>query len=171
MTGGASFLVDAMLGSLARKLRMLGFDAEYRDGASPAPGPEAAARLARAGRVLVTRDRALARAARRAGARAVLLCAGGGIRAGGKDAGDLARLGRELGLRPWRPRAGAGRSRCAACNGELEAARGGRPPAGVPPGAARAARGGFRRCRRCSKAYWDGSHMARLRELGAALDA
>jgi len=50
-------LIDAMLGTLARRLRWLGYDAEYR---SDLPDDEMIRIAKEQGRLLVTRDRELA---------------------------------------------------------------------------------------------------------------
>ena len=93
-------LVDAMLGRLARWLRLMGYDAaDWRDGSDEAL---IAAALAE-GRLIVTRDHALAG---RRGVRAVL------IAAEGLDE-QLGRARPELGGAP------TPFTRCSACGGEL----------------------------------------------------
>ena len=52
----ARYICDAMLGGLAKRLRMLGWDVEYRAGI----GDEELVRVALGGRTIVTRDRKLA---------------------------------------------------------------------------------------------------------------
>lgn len=161
------FTVDAMLGSLARKLRMMGFDAEYARGAPAGVGPAALSRMAAEGRTLVTRSGPLAARARKAGAAAVVL-PGGGRRGGAAvDEADLSELARQSGICSFEAR--ADRSRCAACNGELAPAEQQSALPEVPPRVAEAC-SEFWRCRRCSKLYWDGTHMRGLRALAARLN-
>ena len=64
------FVADAMLGSLARKLRIFGFDTLYfKEG-----DDTALERLARKeGRIIITSDRLLSRDAERLGLRSVLV--------------------------------------------------------------------------------------------------
>lgn len=160
------FTVDAMLGSLARKLRMMGFDAEYARGAPAGLGPAALSRMAAGGRTLVTRSGPLAARARKAGAAAVVL-PGGGRRGAAVDEADLAELARQAGIRSFEARADM--SRCAACNGALAPAERQSALPEIPPRVAEAC-GEFWRCLRCSKLYWDGTHMRGLRALAARLN-
>jgi uncharacterized protein with PIN domain len=53
-----AFLADAMLGRLARWLRLMGYDTAYAD---RMPDPQIAARARAEGRVVLTRDRGLTR--------------------------------------------------------------------------------------------------------------
>ena len=167
--GPGPFMVDAMLGSLARKLRMLGFDAEYAKQGNL--GRTALAALSAEGRVLVTRSRALAEMARGAGAQAVVLPHAGNAEAKGAaasaDESDLAEVARQSGIAQFS--ADPSRSRCAACNGTLSQVEGDAAPAGVPPRVAEAC-SEFWRCGRCSKVYWDGTHMRSLALLAARLN-
>ena len=159
------FTVDAMLGSLARKLRMMGFDAEYAR-APAGLGPAALSRMAAGGRTLVTRSGPLAARARKAGAAAVVLPSGS-RRGAAVDEADLAELARQAGIRSFEAR--ADRSRCAACNGALAQAERQSALPEIPPRVAEAC-GEFWRCRRCSKLYWDGTHMRGLQALAARLN-
>jgi uncharacterized protein with PIN domain len=139
-------LVDAMLGSLARWLRFAGVDAEYAGVEDP--DEVIAARAVAEGRWLVTMDRELASV----GPRTVL------IRSGSVDE-QFVELCRRLRIEPD-PTLDS--SRCAECNGELEdlAAKEARPL--VPPYVARTS-DRFRRCRRCQRIYWKGTHSHRIR--------
>ncbi len=142
------FVADHMLGSLARWLRMMGYDTVY-DKALDDPG---ISKLARAeNRFILTRDKEL-----------------------GKEPGSLLieKDDLESQLRATAQRYGLrfdeNRIRCSACNGDLvdlpkEEAKG-----KVPDGAL-AANQKFWRCSRCGKLYWKGTHwngiMDRLRKL------
>ena len=141
-----------MLGSLARWLRLAGFDASY----GGAVTGRALAGWARAeSRWLLTRDRGLAAAA---GPRAVL------IRAAGLT-GQIEELRGRLGIQ-GRPELYF--TRCAECNGELAEVPREDVAGRVPPFvAAHAER--FRGCPGCGRVYWAGTHVerisARLQEL------
>ncbi|MFI5167573.1 MAG: Mut7-C RNAse domain-containing protein [Thermoanaerobaculales bacterium] len=139
------FACDAMLGRLARWLRFAGLDASF-DAALPDLGLAAQARAA--GRWLLTKDRRLAALA---GPR-VLLLHGGSI---AEQVGELrARL--PLQLDPLRFF-----TRCSCCNGELVEAEPEVVRDHVPPYvAARASR--FFTCPGCGRAYWRGTHPARI---------
>jgi uncharacterized protein with PIN domain len=146
------FLVDAMLGNVARDLRLLGYDAEYGGRASDAA---LLGRCQREGRVLVTRDRELAR---RAG-----LLPHVSVEAPA-PVEQTREVLRALGDGPTP----APFSRCLACNGLLQP---------VPREAARAAlpdhvahaQERFLSCDRCRRIYWEGTHAARLRKRLARL--
>ena len=142
------FLLDGMLGALARWLRICGYDAEYLRNA---PDEEIIQRAAEGGRVLLTRDRLLYRKAVRAGVEAFLV-------EGESDAEKLASVsGRfSLVLNPER-------SRCPRCDAPLvavdkEAVRG-RVPLRTFEAYCE-----FWICRSCGKVYWRGSHWRSIVE-------
>jgi uncharacterized protein with PIN domain len=145
-----SFVVDAMLGTLAKWLRILGYDAAY----DPGLDDYQLMRLARAeDRVLLTRDRELAR---RRGIQTLL------IRSEVLEE-QLRQLRSELDLQP-----AASFSRCPVCNELLasldrEAARS-RVPAYVARTQER-----FRLCPGCGRVYWRGSHWQQMEERLEAL--
>jgi uncharacterized protein with PIN domain len=140
------FLCDAMLGSLARWLRLFGFDAEFAD---PSLDDREVARRAREnGRWLLTRDHELAAA----GPRTMLVRS--------KDLeNQLVEIFSRLGIEPD---PNLDDPRCAECNGELEEVTTDDVRDLVPPYVlATATR--FRRCDRCSRVYWPGTHTEKIR--------
>jgi hypothetical protein len=142
------FAADAMLGRLARWLRVLGFDTSWE-----AHVPDAAlVRLALAERrTVLTRDRRLPEEWS-----LVPVC----VLYAEELRGQLAELGPRFGLaahaRPF--------SRCNRCNEPLEAATPEQVGARVPP-RVRTTHHEFLRCPRCERVYWPGTHVARMREL------
>jgi len=146
------FLCDEHLQRLARWLRAAGYDAALE------PGVDDGVLLARArreGRLLLTRDRALAE---RRDAACVVLLPEPDPRA--RLRGLVARLDLDLESRAF--------SRCLVCNVEVEDAA----AADVAvPDRVRATCSRFRRCPRCGRVYWEGSHVAKLRELFRATAA
>ena len=155
------FLVDAMLGKLARWLRLLGYDAEYGRDASD---EELLARAAEEGRILLTSDIGLFKRALSSGISVVLV-------KGSSEEERLALLARRLGIRL---EVDLENSRCPKCNSPVvevpkEAVRG-----LVPEGSWRRYER-FWRCTGCGQVYWQGSHwsnieavLARARELARA---
>lgn len=139
--------VDAMLGRLARWLRLMGYDTLYwREGSDLALAQRALAE----GRVIVTRDRQLAG---RRGLQALL------VKAETLDA-QIAEVREALRGAPPPPS-----SRCPECNGQVhplprEAAR-----TLVPPYVWNT-QSDFHRCAGCGRVYWKGTHwpgmLARL---------
>jgi uncharacterized protein len=154
------FIADAMLGSLARKLRIFGFDTLYfAEGGDPEL--EALARKER--RVILTSDKRLfARSEGKRGLPAILV---DGTTDRARLRSVMSQAGPAMTLR-----LGMGReSRCAVCNGELEVL--GRPDAASTeiPAKVLARHRLFYRCRSCSRFYWRGKHWERLRRLSYSL--
>ena len=148
--GEVRLLADAMLGKLAKWLRLLGYDTTY----NPAWDDPTIVRLARAeGRVVLTRDRELA--ARR-GVRALLV-------AGDQLEQQMAQIVNELHLPP-----GLAGSRCSVCNALLEPIAKSDVAGRVPPYVLRTQEV-FRRCPRCDKIYWPGGHWARMQPVMSRL--
>ena len=136
-----SLLVDAMLGKLARWLRLAGYDAAFwREGSDERLIAAAQAE----GRLIVTKDHTLAG---RRGVDALLI--------GTEDLdGQIAEARAALALRgavpePFR--------RCAECNGlvvDLPHA----DAEGLVPPFVWHTQTAFRRCSRCGRVYWKGTH-------------
>lgn len=148
------FVLDVHLGRLARQLRLLGFDAAYRNDWSD----ETLAEIGpRAQRIILTRDRGLLM--RRA------ITHGYCVRATRPRAQLLEVLRRfDLGdrLRPL--------TRCLACNGRLsEIAVDQVEPDDVPADVL-ACPQRLVRCGDCRRVYWDGSHVRRLRAVVAEVE-
>lgn len=145
------FVVDTMLGSLARWLRMMGYDTAYAKDMDD----EEVVRLATGeGRTIVTRDREL-------GSKpgAILI-----------DEGEL-----DLQLKAIHEKVGLAMDeasiRCSSCNGTLVDLPKEEASELVPKGALES-NDVFWRCESCGKAYWRGTHwigiMERLRKLNLA---
>jgi len=138
------FLLDVHLGTLARRLRLLGVDTAYES--TDIGDPALAARSAAEKRVMLSRDRGLLR--RRE------LWAGGYVYSTRpedqlRDVLDRFRPD----LRPW--------TRCTACNGLLaEATK--EEVADQLAGGTRRTYDVFARCTQCGRAYWKGAHHEQL---------
>jgi uncharacterized protein with PIN domain len=146
--GARRFIADAMLGSLARWLRLLGFDCAWE--------PDIAdARLVRRaldeGRVVLSRDRRLPEEWRIAGIHLV---------AAEKVRDQLAEVVRAFGLAPEIRLL----SRCSRCNTPLVRATAdevtGRVHARVLERHQL-----FSACPQCSRVYWEGTHSERIRRF------
>ena len=160
-TGGrrsTKFAVDAMLGSLARKLRAFGFDSTYYKDLTDS---RILSLCKQNGRVLVTADRGLAAQANARGLRAMLVSGS----TDGRRLSALVRAARESGLAFRR-----GEPRCSLCNSELkvvapEAAR------RVVPASVAGRHRVFTQCSTCGQVYWKGGHWKKLRRLEKLFDA
>ncbi len=138
-------LADCMLGRLTKWLRLLGYDTVYLNDASD----HQLARLARSdGRVLLTRDRALA--ARR-GLDSLL------IRSEQLEE-QVEQVREALGPPP-----DSSLSRCSVCNTTLEDVSPGEVADRVPP-YVRERHAEFRHCPGCGRVYWSGSHVEAMDE-------
>lgn len=139
----ARFLLDVHLGTLARRLRLLGIDTAYANDRDD----DTLIEEANAGhRVLLTRDRGLLCRRR--------LWLGAYVR--GDDPDDQLRdvLDRFAPpLAPW--------TRCTACNGTLEPVPKTDVEALLEPGTRRTY-DSFARCAACDRVYWRGAHGGRL---------
>jgi uncharacterized protein with PIN domain/tRNA(Ser,Leu) C12 N-acetylase TAN1 len=142
------FLVDAMLGTLASRLRAFGFDTDWRrDTADSLLLREANA----SGRVVLTQDRELAEI----GGRAAFLVPGKTVEE------QLAEVMARFALWPAEDRLF---TRCSLCNAPLEPVEKGAVRSRIPDKA-------FERyelfwtCRACDKIYWKGSHYDEMLAL------
>ena len=145
-----------MLGSLARKLRALGFDTTYYR----AGGDKALLEFATRGRrVVLTSDRSLAARAKASGVRAILV---GGSNDRARING-IVRAARVAGIPLL-----AGESLCSVCDGELRPLPRAAALSLVPPSVGRRHRLFFR-CSVCGQVYWRGSHWKRLMSLARLL--
>src|SRR5262245_38596919 len=142
----ARFVLDVHLGTLARRLRLLGVDTAYRNDADD---DELVVQANAEDRILLTQDRGLLR--RRA------LALGGYVRGSRPDdqlADVLDRFAPPL--QPW--------SRCPTCNGRLDAVAKADVEDLLPAGTRRSYTE-FSRCTSCERLYWRGAHSQRLAEI------
>jgi uncharacterized protein with PIN domain len=137
-------LADGMLGRLAKWLRLLGYDTAYENAAAD---PELARRARAERRVLLTRDRELAR---RRGLHAILVQSQ-------VLAEQVRQVQVELGPPP-----GPALSRCTVCNAPLEPIAPTDASGRVPPYVLET-HAEFHRCPCCGRIYWPGSHVAAIR--------
>ena len=148
------FVVDVHLGTLARYLRLIGFDTVWRNDLEDRAIVEIASRERR---IILTRDRGILRQGR--------VTHGYWPRTTDPLA-QLEEVVRALDLatqmRPY--------TRCLECNGLLAPAGGAEVAAAVPPHVASMQRE-FRRCDGCGRVYWPGSHQPALDAIVAAARA
>jgi uncharacterized protein with PIN domain len=144
---GGAFVADAHLGQLAKHLRMLGFDVLYRNDYSDA---EVARIAAAENRVVLSRDRDLL-----IRKEIVHGCYLHSVSCAEQVAEVIARF--DL--------AGSARlfSRCLTCNGVLRIVEKHAVADRVPPHSRRFY-DRFFECGACAQVYWEGSHVARMRQ-------
>jgi uncharacterized protein len=142
------FVLDVHLGTLARRLRLVGVDCAYSNDASD---DELIAQANAEHRVLLTQDRGLLR--RRS------LRLGGYVRGARPDQQLRDVLERFAPpLAPW--------TRCTACNGRLSQVRKAEVERQLLPGTRRTY-DEFARCPDCGRVYWRGAHRQRLERIVA----
>jgi hypothetical protein len=139
------FVADAMLGTLAKWLRILGYDTLFE----PDIDDHQLVRLARAeDRLILTRDRELAR---RRGVRVLLI-------ADELLDDQIRQMLADLDLEPDRSF-----SRCPVCNEPLVAIDGETARSRVPAYVART-QSTFRSCPICQRVFWRGTHWQRIND-------
>ncbi len=145
------FAVDEMLGTLARWLRIMGYDATYEKGRTD---DEIVDGANADGRILLTRDKELSA---RMGER-------GSHVASDQLEEQLRQVWRDFNLRPDQDL-----TRCTICNGELEPMPVEEAKDKVPEGVFLLNQEFFR-CRSCGKIYWHGTHWLNIKKRLADLD-
>ena len=142
----ARFVLDVHLGTLARRLRLVGLDTAYANDAAD----DVLIEQANAGRrVLLTQDRGLLRRRK--------LWHGAYVRGARPDeqfADVLDRFAPPLA--PW--------TRCPACNGLLSPAAKADVEPLLQPGTRRTYQA-FSRCADCAQVYWHGAHSKHLKQI------
>jgi uncharacterized protein with PIN domain len=142
------FIADVHLGTLARNLRLLGFDTVWRRDLKDETIIDIASDERR---IILTRDKGILKTGR--------VTHGYWLRAT-EPAKQLDEVMRALDLggsiRPY--------TRCMECNGELEPVARADAARSVPLQVFLVYRE-FKRCKRCARVYWRGSHLRRLDEI------
>jgi len=147
------FVVDGMLGSLARKLRMFGFDTLYYNGVDD---NELLAIASQEDRILLTSDKSLFQRAVNSSINSVLLDAS-------NDLDDMMHVLKSIGVSSieFLP----DKSRCPLCNGSLDI-RGKESVNKLIPENVLNMHEVFYFCQQCGKVYWEGSHLKKLQDFG-----
>ena len=152
------FLADAMLGSVARKLRIFGFDTLY---IAHAPDDEVLKTGIEQCRVILTADKELFKRAVKAGAAGVFVSGEG-------EVDDIVHILAKNGVASIRPDGIS--SRCSVCNGLLEE-RALEQVRNCIPDKVAECHSEFYQCASCGKVYWEGGHLRRIRALARAVDS
>ncbi|MDP8888447.1 MAG: Mut7-C RNAse domain-containing protein [Thermoproteota archaeon] len=163
-----TFIADAMLGNIARKLRIFGFDTEYM---AQAHDDEILKIGIEQDRVILTADKELFKRIVKVGARGVLVSGGAG------ELEDLVHILTKNGI------TSVGMngidSRCSVCNGHLEERTSDQVKNDdcnnnadvIVPDKVIACHNQFFQCIACGKIYWEGGHLKRIKALVRNLDA
>lgn len=152
-----AFAVDAMLGNLARKLRILGFDSKYFSSIEDTRLIELAKEE---NRVIVTKDEDLTKSAEKIGLTTVLI-------RGNDEINQIIQITARLSLSDFVMDTNS--SRCVNCNGKLGSIEKSRLANRVPTGIYER-QDQFWICSDCQKIYWEGTHFVKLQEFVAKLN-
>ena len=145
--GPMRFLLDIHLGTLVRRMRLLGIDTAYEN---PDVGDAAlAARSAAEQRIMLSRDRGLLR-------RREIFAGAYVYSPQPAEQLDEVLTRFEPPLAPW--------TRCTACNGVLQRAEKEEVRESLEHGTEQTY-DTFARCEDCGQAYWRGAHYGRLNEI------
>lgn len=149
----ARFILDVHLGKLARRLRLLGIDSDYRN---DFPDAEIMQRAFAEHRIILTRDRGILKHRK--------VTHGYLVRSDHVDV-QLGEVMQRFQLveevQPW--------SRCMACNGKLEDVEKQVVLDRLEP-KTRRYYDEFRRCTKCDQIYWQGSHFKKIKGWLARAD-
>ena len=151
------FFVDAMLGNLAKKLRLLGFDSLYSSNIED----EELLKIAREeNRVIVTKDTPLFEKARKGKISSILV-------SGEDEIKQICKINDEFNL--GKLLVSGNTSRCPVCNGELNSIEKNNVITKVPKGVLETM-DNFWICVKCQKIYWEGTHIKNLQRFTADLN-
>ncbi|HJT10397.1 MAG TPA: Mut7-C RNAse domain-containing protein [Candidatus Nitrosotalea sp.] len=147
-----SFIVDGMLGNLARKMRLLGYDSRYESSAEDSDLIKMAEKQRR---IIISKDENLSKSAEKIGLVTVLI-------RGNDEVEQIIQIATKLGLSNFMIDSNS--SRCVDCNGKLETIDKIRVMNKVPSGIYERQEK-FWICRDCKKIYWEGTHFEKLQEF------
>lgn len=145
------FIVDGMLGKMARWLRMLGYDTKYSSSMSDDEILKAASEE---GRVILTRDYEFFKRANVHGVKAVFV-------EGNTNAEKLADLSRQLNISL---EININESRCPKCNAKIASIRKEKVKDKVPE-STYSFYDEFWECSSCGQIYWKGSHWKKINNI------
>lgn len=147
-----TFFVDAMLGNLAKKLRLFGYNSLY---SSSIEDDELLEITKRENRILITKDLLLAEKAKKQDIRAVSITQDNEIEQF-FQINEKIHLGKCI--------VGGNNSRCSVCNGELSKIEKNNVLNKVPEGVFENLND-FWSCKKCGKIYWEGTHIKNLQRF------
>jgi len=151
------FAVDAMLGNLAKKFRILGYDAKYFSSIED----EKLIELARnENRILLTKDELLTKNAQKSGITNILV-------RGSDEIEQIIQITAAIGLGSFA--IDTNFSRCVSCNGKLQLIDKSDIANKIPKGVFEK-QNQFWICDICKKIYWEGTHFEKLQEFVTKLN-
>ena len=151
------FIVDAMLGNLAKKLRVLGYDSAYFSSIED----EKLVTIAKnEKRIILTKDEHLCKTAQNQDIISVLI-------RGNDELEQIAQIHQSVKLEKFV--IDTNNSRCIICNGKLQPIEKYRVIGKIPEGILEREEK-FWMCDGCKKIYWQGTHFEKLQEFASKLN-
>lgn len=147
-----NFLVDAMLGNIAKKLRLLGYDSKY---SSNSKDDELIIKAKNENRILITKDLPLAEKAKKQKAFVINLI-------NDKEMEQLIQIFKNL--ETPSVSVSGNNARCTECNGRLQVIEKKSIMNKIPEGVFEKI-DDFWKCSNCNKIYWEGTHIQRLQKF------
>ena len=146
------FLVDAMLGNIAKKLRLLGYDSEYFSGIDD---DELISKAKNENRILLSKDEPLMKKAEKEAVSFIHI----------KNESELEQLVQIFkNFNLSKVVVSGNTARCTECNGALETIEKDLILDKVPKGVLEKIND-FWKCTNCNKIYWEGTHIERLQKF------
>ncbi len=152
-----NFIVDAMLGNLAKKLRILGYDSKYF---SSIEDDKIILIAKNEKRIILTKDEQLTKIAEKQNVSFVLI-------RGNDELEQIIQINEKFKLDKFV--IDTNNSRCIACNGKLEAVEKFQVIGKIPEGVLEREKK-FWMCDSCKKVYWEGTHFEKLQEFATKLN-
>jgi len=152
-----SFVVDAMLGNLAKKLRILGYDSKYF---SSIEDDKLILIAKNEKRIILTKDERLTKIAEKQNVSFVLI-------RGSNELEQIVQINTKIKLDKCV--IDTDNSRCIACNGNLQSVEKYRIIGKIPEGVLEREKK-FWMCDSCKKVYWEGTHFEKLQEFATNLN-
>lgn len=157
MSTKPNFVVDSMLGNLAKKLRILGYDSKYF---STIEDDKLILIAKNEKRIILTKDEQLVKNAEKQNITSVLI-------RGHDELDQIMQINTKIKLDRFTVE--TDNSRCIACNGNLQSIEKFRIIGKVPEGVLEREKR-FWMCDSCKKIYWEGTHFQKLQEFAAKLN-
>ena len=151
------FIVDAMLGNLAKKLRIIGYDSKYF---SSIDDDKLILIAKNEKRIILTKDEQLSKIAEKQNIGYVLI-------RGNDEFEQVAQINEKIKLEKFVM--DTNNSRCIACNGNLQQVEKYRIIGKIPEGVFEREKL-FWMCDSCKKIYWEGTHFEKLQEFVTKLN-
>ncbi|HEU5488400.1 MAG TPA: Mut7-C RNAse domain-containing protein [Candidatus Nitrosotalea sp.] len=151
------FVVDAMLGNLAKKLRILGYDSKYF---SSIEDDKLILIAKNEKRIILTKDEQLTKNAEKQNIGFVLI-------RGSDESEQIMQINAKIKLDRFV--VDTNNSRCIVCNGSLQPVEKYRIIGKIPEGILEREKK-FWMCDSCKKIYWEGTHFEKLQEFATKLN-